>query len=75
MLESAGFSVLEWIDKTVDAIQFWKERLSASQSDAITTELDLRVIVSENFSERAANVARNLMENRLAVIQAALQSD
>lgn len=73
LLETSGFNLIEWTDKTEQAIIFWQKRQDAMESVNSGDKPLIRLIVGEKFAERAANSFRNLQESRIVVAQSILR--
>ncbi len=67
-LARAGFAEVSWADKT-DAGQAWAAEMQAD-SEATPTPLGLHIVMGPQFAEMAANLARNLLEGRVRLVQA-----
>lgn len=73
ILETSDFTVIEWIDKTEQAIIFWQKRQAAMDADDASDKPLIRLIVGEKFAARATNSFRNLQEKRIVVAQSILK--
>lgn len=75
MLEAAGFEVVVWNDNTEAAIAEAKaERERAASSAAGRPVLGIHVVVGPSFFDKARNGQRNMVENRLRLVNAVLAS-
>ncbi len=70
VLAKAGFSEISWADKTDAAIAWFADQKAAHRSAAATSPLGVHVVMGPGFPEMAANLSRNLRENRARLIQA-----
>ena len=68
LLAAAGFRELAWTDVTGSSIE-WFRQLRAAAGQGGPPPLALHLII-DNFAEKAANVLRNLEEDRIVVAQA-----
>jgi sarcosine/dimethylglycine N-methyltransferase len=72
-LESQGFQISTWIDRTVAAIDWFTELQSqlstASASSSPGSSLGLHVVMGPEFKAMAANLHRNLTEGRAVVVE------
>ncbi len=71
LLESNGFEVIVWEDMTQRSIEWFKAMQAAraaAQKPVVTFE-----ILADSIPQKSANVARNLQEGRITVIQAVLR--
>jgi hypothetical protein len=76
MLEAAGFEVEVWNDNTEAAIAEAKaERERAASSAAGRPVLGIHVVVGPSFFDKARNGQRNMVENRIRLINAVLVRD
>jgi sarcosine/dimethylglycine N-methyltransferase len=76
MLEAAGFEVEVWNDNTEAAIAEAKaERERAASSAAGGPVLGIHVVVGPSFFDKARNGQRNMVENRIRLINAVLVRD
>ena len=74
VLDSAGFTVVSWSDPTDAAIAWFAERAKVpAQSPGQPEPLGLHLAMGPGFPEMAANLARNLREGRLGLVQAVLE--
>jgi SAM-dependent methyltransferase len=67
---SAGFRALAWQDDT-EAAKAWIAQLRASGPPP---SLNLGVVMGSDFSQLSANLGRNLMEGRVGVLTAVLET-
>lgn len=72
LLYDAGFQALSWLDRTEEGL------LALAQSNRRTqplpaTSLDLRLVMGPDFGVMAANLASNLREGRVALLQAIVE--
>jgi SAM-dependent methyltransferase len=71
LLEAAGFTVLQWEDKTDIAIaEIAAERARLAASGGTRPALGIQLVVGERFAEKTRNGARNLTERRTLLINA-----
>lgn len=68
-ISAAGFTELAWIDETPSAAEWFAERAAASPSED-PPPLGLHLLLGDDFTEMLRNQARNLREDRIAVIRA-----
>jgi SAM-dependent methyltransferase len=65
-----GFEESAWIDETASAVRWFKERLAAA--DAASGELPplgLHLVLGADLGQMFRNLARNLQEDRVVVVQ------
>ena len=67
-LEQAGFQPLFWRDDTLVALDWFQAAMAGPPPGA----LNLGMVMGRDFPTLAANLARNLRENRLGVLSAVL---
>ncbi|HEY4168313.1 MAG TPA: methyltransferase domain-containing protein [Reyranella sp.] len=74
-LEQAGFTVVDWQDRTAAAVDWFVEqqKARAAKSDAPLPPLGLHVAMGADFPTLGANLGRNLREGRAGIVQATLQ--
>lgn len=74
-LEQAGFTVVDWQDRTAAAVDWFVEqqKARAAQPDALPPVLGLHIVMGPDFPALAANLGRNLREGRAGIVQAILQ--
>lgn len=70
-LEEAGFKVAVWRDDTQIALDWFKVAMGGPQPSG----LNLGIVMGPDFPTIAANLARNIRENRLGVLSAVLTRD
>jgi len=76
MLERAGFTVIVWQDNTEAAIaEAEAERARAATSSGGHPVLGLHVVVGPSFVEKARNSRRNMIEDRIRLINAVVRRD
>jgi ubiquinone/menaquinone biosynthesis C-methylase UbiE len=72
-LESQGFHIASWIDRTAAAIDWFAELQSKLSTAGVApppgSSLGLHVIMGPEFKVMAANLQRNLMEGRAVVVE------
>jgi SAM-dependent methyltransferase len=68
LIAQTGFDEVAWIDLSDASLEFFRQRVTAAAT-AEPTSLGLHQILGDNFSTMFQNVARNLEENRITVIQ------
>ena len=68
LLTAAGFRELVWTDVTGSSIE-WFRQLRAAAGQSGPSPLGLHLII-DDFAEKAANVLRNMEEDRIVVAQA-----
>lgn len=74
MLEQAGFRVEVWNDVTAPSLAWYQKlvaNMAARPSDA-PARPGIDLVMGKDTAEKARNVARNLEENRITVVQAVL---
>lgn len=69
MLEAAGFTVLHWQDNTDAALA---ETVAARSGGGGPPVLGVHLIVGDSFREKQRNSQRNMVENRMRLINAVL---
>jgi SAM-dependent methyltransferase len=70
VVTKAGFEEISWADKTEAAIAWFADQKAAQRSAVAASPLGIHVVMGPGFPEMAANLSRNLMENRARLIQA-----
>jgi hypothetical protein len=76
MLERAGFTVIVWQDNTEAAIaEAEAERARAAASPGGPPVLGLHLVVGPSFVEKARNSRRNMIEDRIRLINAVVRRD
>jgi SAM-dependent methyltransferase len=70
-LENAGFRAILWRDDTQTALDWFKTAMAGPPPSGP----NLGVIMGPDFAAMAANLARNIRENRLGVLSAVLARD
>jgi ubiquinone/menaquinone biosynthesis C-methylase UbiE len=76
LLEAAGYKVIAWNDNTEAALTEAKaEHAKAASSPAERPILGVHVVVGPSFWDKARNGNRNMLENRLRLINAVLSRD
>lgn len=69
LISATGFDELAWVDETSSATE-WFARRASTRSTRNPPPLGLPLLLGDAFSEMSRNQARNLREDRIAVIQA-----
>jgi sarcosine/dimethylglycine N-methyltransferase len=74
-LEQAGFTVVDWQDRTAGAVDWFvdQQKARAAQPAAAPSPLGLHVAMGADFPALGANLGRNLREGRAGIVQAILQ--
>ena len=74
-LEEAGFTVVDWQDRTAAAVDWFidQQKARAAQPAAAPPPLGLHVAMGADFPALGANLGRNLREGRAGIVQAILQ--
>ena len=72
-LENAGFHVTLWKDDTAEARVWFREMAERQALDGERPRLGLYLVQGPDWPVMIANVARNLLEQRLSIIQAVLE--
>lgn len=72
LLESLGFAAIGWVDRTADAIGWFREVLQRVAEHG-PPPLGVADLVGPEFPSMARNVRRNLEETRLVVVEAVLR--
>jgi SAM-dependent methyltransferase len=76
MLERAGFTVIVWQDNTEAAIaEVEAERARAADTPGGQSLLGLHLVVGPSFVEKARNSRRNMIEDRIRLINAVVRRD
>lgn len=76
LLQKAGFKVSIWNDNTDAAIaEMEAERAHQTASGSGRPVLGIHVVVGPSFWDKARNGSRNMLENRLRLINAVLERD
>jgi hypothetical protein len=75
MLEAADFKVLVWNDNTEAAIAEAKAERERATSSPGRPILGIHVVVGPSFFDKARNGQRNMVENRIRLINAVLARD
>jgi SAM-dependent methyltransferase len=76
VLGKAGFAEISWQDKTAEAIAWGVSQRQAQQAAAASSagpRLGLNVVMGSDFPPMVGNLARNLEEGRVRVVQAILR--
>jgi MPBQ/MSBQ methyltransferase len=68
LLEEDGFQVMHWRDIT-EACRTWFRRVAQKMRQSGTPPLGLHVLLGPDFRTMAANLVRNLEEDRIALIE------
>jgi SAM-dependent methyltransferase len=73
VLERQGFTVRDWVDRTVDGVA-WVGQQAALRAKAAAgaPRLGLHLAMGEDFPKMSANLGRNLLEGRVGLLQAVL---
>jgi SAM-dependent methyltransferase len=71
-LAAAGFREVSWTDVSAASLAFFEARVAAMQADG-PPPLGLHLLVGPIFGEMAANLVRNLRENRNQVAQGVVE--
>ena len=71
-LERAGFRGLHWSDVTVEALQ-WIQQMLARTDSTGPPPFGVHLLMGPEWGTMVANVARNLEENRISVVEAVLE--
>jgi SAM-dependent methyltransferase len=75
-LEEAGFTVVDWQDRTAAAVDWFVDQQKARAAQpaaAAPPPLGLHVAMGADFPALGANLGRNLREGRAGIVQAILQ--
>jgi ubiquinone/menaquinone biosynthesis C-methylase UbiE len=74
-LEQAGFTVVDWQNRTAAAVDWFieQQQARAARPDAPPPTLGLHVVMGPDFPKLGANLGRNLREGRAGIVQAILQ--
>lgn len=75
-LGQAGFTVLDWQDRTAAAVDWFVEQQKARAAQPVAAApppLGLHVAMGADFPALGANLGRNLREGRAAIVQAILR--
>lgn len=70
LITETGFEELAWIDETASAVRWFRERLAAA--DAASEELPplgLHLVLGADLGQMFRNLARNLQEDRVIMVQ------
>jgi SAM-dependent methyltransferase len=74
VLETAGFRVIEWMDRTEAGIVWFEERRKAQAAGSISpSALGLHVAMGPEVGAMTANLGRNLSEGRAGIVQAIVE--
>ena len=65
LLEAAGFHVVSWRDTTAEA-RLWLEEMKARMAEPNPPPSTLRLLFGEDAKPMVQNLARNLLEDRVA---------
>lgn len=73
-LERQGFVVRDWVDQTAAGIAWFAERRRLQpDAPAASQGLGLQVAMGADFATMTGNLARNMQEGRVGLVQAILQ--
>jgi ubiquinone/menaquinone biosynthesis C-methylase UbiE len=76
LLAAAGFTMLDWQDKTDIAIaEIAAERARIAAGGGMRPALGLQLVIGERFGEKTRNGARNLTERRTLLVNALVRRD
>jgi ubiquinone/menaquinone biosynthesis C-methylase UbiE len=76
LIARAGFEILVWQDNTEAAIaEIAAERARAAASPGGRPALGLHVVVGPGFAEKVGNSQRNMVENRIRLINAVMRRE
>ncbi len=71
LLQEQGFRIVSWTDRTeVSVAWFEAQKKARAQAPAAGPSLGLHLAMGEDFPIMSANLARNLIEGRVGIIQA-----
>ncbi len=75
MLGHAGFAELVWKDVTAPSLAWFRQMIAnmAARSKDAPQPLGLNLLMGERTAEKAANVVRNLEEDRIRVVEGVLK--
>ena len=74
LLEKQGFRVTSWHDRTEAALAWSAEQQQArANANGVPPPLGLHVAMGPDFPAMSANLARNMREGRLGVVQAVME--
>lgn len=71
LLNEIGFEIEHWQDDTARGFQWFRSKIEKAKQEGLPP-LGLHLLIGDNAPDTMKNVARNLDENRIALIQAAL---
>jgi SAM-dependent methyltransferase len=69
LLGALGFQEVAWVDVSEPALEFFRQRLAVAAQGS-PPPIGLHLLLGDDFRPMVQNVARNLEEGRVAVIQA-----
>ena len=74
LLEAAGFELVSWRDTTAEGRQWFEAQRSEAQRRRVAEQggppkLGLHILLGPVFPEMGRNMARNLAENRFALVE------
>jgi SAM-dependent methyltransferase len=72
-LVRAGFIVRDWVDRTQDAQAWFAGQAAARAAGAPEPALSLSLVMGPGFASMAANLARNLAQGRVRLVQVIAQ--
>jgi len=67
-LENTGFQILDWEDKTSLSLD-WMRTNAKKAKPFSTTSIGIHILMGDSANTKLQNIARNLQENRVAVVQ------
>jgi SAM-dependent methyltransferase len=75
LLRETGFAEVAWVDVTQSSLEWFRRRIAATATagTAAPPALGIHLLLGPRFGPSFRNLARNLEENRLAVVQAVLR--
>lgn len=75
LLAEKGFNKLVWNDLTAQASEWYKAIIARAQQDGPPPPLSFNVFIVDSVPQKAANVLRNLEENRIVVVQGIYENE
>lgn len=72
LLIETGFDIEHWQDDTAGGLQWFQRKIEKAKQEGLPP-LGLHLLIGDNAAEKMKNVARNLDENKIKLIQATMK--